>query len=80
MTVIKHAQRRRKAVIRITLFLPSGERISQQVKGYSLAEGFLRYTGEDGNWYETTLPYAVEHIREGREGSPFQNQGRLQTA
>jgi len=72
MPDIKHAQRRRKAVTRITLFLPSGQRVSQQVKGYSLAEAFLRYTDENGNRYETTLPYAVEHIRQGDQRTPFQ--------
>jgi hypothetical protein len=67
------AKRIRKHVVRITLFPPSGKRISQHVKGYSLAEGSLRYTDDDGNRYETTLPYAVEHIREGSRENHFQD-------
>lgn len=58
-------------VFRLTLFPPTGERVTELVKLFSFNHGSLHYTDMDGTSYETTLPYVVEHIGEGHKKSPF---------
>jgi hypothetical protein len=56
---------------RLTLFPASGKRIQVLISSYNYNEhGMLYYTDGDGIRYETTLPFAIEHTREGHR-SPF---------
>jgi hypothetical protein len=72
MAEIRVAHGRRETVTRLTLFPPSGRRLMQLIKESAYDErGVLRYTDSDGIVYETTLPYAIEHIREGHQKTPF---------
>lgn len=58
-------------IIRITLFPPSGRRIAEIVKAFKVDGGILKYTGNDGISYETSLPFAAEYIEEGHKKTPF---------
>ena len=60
-------------IIRLTLFPPSGARIMMVIKAYGVHKEtrILDYTDVDGVNYQTTLPFAVEHIEEGHKKAPF---------
>jgi hypothetical protein len=59
-------------ITRLTLFPPSGQRIHELISAYDYNEqGVLYYTDNNGIKYETNLPYAIEHIREGHQKAPF---------
>jgi hypothetical protein len=60
-------------IIRLTLFPPSGPRITQTVQTYGIQNGhILHYRDGDGIDYETSLPFAVEHIKEEHAKAPFE--------
>ena len=58
---------------RVTLFLPTGERIAFLVKQHGFNDkGVLHYTNMDGDNIFTTLPYAIElDIHQGQKAAPF---------
>jgi hypothetical protein len=59
-------------ITRLTLFPPSGNRIQLLISStYEYERGALHYTDHEGIKYETNLPYAIEHIREGHQKAPF---------
>ena len=73
MAEIRTAHGKDEAVTRLTLFPPSGKRVTQLIKEYYYDErGVLQYGDSDGIRYETTLPFAIEHITEGHQQAPFQ--------
>jgi hypothetical protein len=60
-------------IARLTLFPPTGQRICMTIKdNYSTRlPGILAFTDADGTHYHTTLPWALEHIEEGHQKTPF---------
>jgi len=58
---------------RLTLFPPSGKRITTFIKSHKVTAdtGVLLYTDNDDVNYETSLPFAVEQIEEGHKKAPF---------
>ena len=66
-----------KEMTRLTLFPPSGKRIVLTLNEWRYDGGILKYTDKDGIKYETTLPFAIEHIAEGHRQSPFSERGGI---
>ncbi len=59
-------------IVRITLFPPNANRVSQLVNSYVLDEhGVLHYRDSDGTEYQTTIPYVIEHLEEGVSRLPL---------
>lgn len=58
-------------VLRLTLFPPAGNRISQTIKTFNYDHGVLHFVDMDGVVIETTLPYAIEYVESGNQRNPF---------
>ena len=59
-------------IVRITLFPPNADRVSQVVSSYVLDNhGVLHYRDSDGTEYQTSIPYVIEHLEEGQSKTPF---------
>ena len=59
-------------IVRITLFPPNADRVSQLVNSYVLDDhGVLHYRDSEGAEYQTTIPYVIEHLEEGSSKTPF---------
>lgn len=59
-------------IVRITLFPPNADRVSQLVNSYVLDDhGVLHYRDSEGTEYQTTIPYVIEHLEEGSSKTPF---------
>jgi len=59
-------------IVRVTLFPPNADRISQQINSYVLEDhGVLHYRDLDGVEYQTSIPYVIEHMEEGQAKTPF---------
>jgi len=72
MTEMRTAKGPGQALTRLTLFPPAGYRIVEWIKpGFTVRDRVLHYTDGDGINHETSLPFAIEHIREGHQKTPF---------
>jgi len=58
-------------IVRITLFLPNADRVSQLVNSYVLDDHGVHYRDLEGVEYQTTIPYVIEHQEEGCSKTPF---------
>jgi hypothetical protein len=67
----KEARGEGSKITHLTLFPPSGKRIQVFISSTEHKGGALHYTDHEGIKYETNLPYAIEHIREGHQRAPF---------
>jgi hypothetical protein len=68
MAEMRVAHGKGEAVTRLTLFPPSGKRLTQLITEYYYDErGVLQYGDSEGIRYETTLPFTIEHITEGHQ-------------
>lgn len=59
-------------IVRVILFPPGTDRISQMISSYVLDDhGVLHYRDLEGVEYQTSIPYVIEHLEEGRQKTPF---------
>ena len=59
-------------IVRITLFPPNADRVSQLVSSYVLDDhGVLHYRDLEGVECQTTIPYVIEHLEESRSKTAF---------
>jgi hypothetical protein len=71
MAEIRFAKGEGEKLTRLTLFPPSGKRITQPISEYYYDDrGVLQYDCA-GIRYETTLPFAIEHITDRHQKAPF---------
>jgi hypothetical protein len=61
----------KRNVDRLTLFSPVGDRIRFVLASYGVQNGVLHFTDTQGISFETTLPFAIEHVEQGHVATPF---------
>ena len=59
-------------IVRITLFPPNSDRVSQLINSYVVDDqGTLHYRDAEGIEYQTTIPYVIEHLEDTQQKAPF---------